>query len=173
MYIPRKKLIKRNRTYLIHDNGGRPFKVLINKNSIEIYTESSDYEDLILEIKDFQGYWSGYDSSKNKMNGNSLLVKISDYKYIFIGWVIYSFETNEKIKNYVSPIGNSDVPYPFAYTDKNVYFMAENKFVPIGYLSQKPTSKTNENIYRDFYSNNKKKIFKFKKLKQLVRRYGA
>jgi hypothetical protein len=36
-YVHKKELANKNRNYLIHHNGGRPFKVTANKNGIFIY----------------------------------------------------------------------------------------------------------------------------------------
>jgi hypothetical protein len=48
--------------------------------------------------------------------GNSVLVQVTENKYVFIGWEIFSFISNDPVKKYYSPIGNNDVPYPFAVT---------------------------------------------------------
>jgi len=69
--------------------------------------------------------------------GNSILLYLGSigsagskkYKYVFIGHVISIFETDEPIINYVSPVGNSDVPYPYAETENKIYLMIENVFV--------------------------------------------
>jgi hypothetical protein len=63
-------------------------------------------------------------------DGNSILLKISSNRYVFIGSEVYEFSTdNDNITKYYSPVGNNDVPYPFAYGDKNIYFMLDRKFV--------------------------------------------
>src|SRR5688572_23168858 len=122
-YIARKHIKKQ--TWLIHDNGGRPFQVIATSRNIIILAEdfecgssSDDDEELessytffIQSIDNFKGYWYGFDSSKNKMHGNSLLIKLHDHKYMYIGSEIYTFVTKDKIVDYVSPVGNSDVPY--------------------------------------------------------------
>ena len=66
-----------------------------------------------------------------KFDGNSILLKISKNKYVFIGSEVYEFNTDyDTIIKYYSPVGNNDVPYPFAYGNKNIYFMLHKKFVP-------------------------------------------
>jgi hypothetical protein len=69
---------------------------------------------------------------KGVNSGNSILVNISDSKYIHIGIEIYSFETREKetIRQYYSPIGNNDVPYPYAVGDNYTYFLLDYTTVP-------------------------------------------
>ena len=54
------------------------------------------------------------------------MIKLSKHKYIYIGWKIYEFKTNDEIIKYVSPIGNSDVPYPYTIGTKNTYLMIED-----------------------------------------------
>jgi len=47
--------------------------------------------------------------------------------YVYIGSEIFSFQTNCKIISYVSPVGNNDVPYPYAIDENdNVYLIIEN-----------------------------------------------
>jgi len=136
--------------YLIHDNGGRPFAVYIspNKKSVSIYRypknflPSDDdvfqksyieyYSELIKKYKckdvfvgespknDMTKFSGGYGK---KFKGNSILIKLSDKKYVFVGEVIYEFNSLNKIVEYTSPVGNSDVPYPYAIDEENNYYL--------------------------------------------------
>ena len=152
---------KTARSYLIHDNGGRPFKITIKgkKAFISVIQDypgengSDVYEPIVrrtlgpLEfsfIKEFIGL-DNYDkirigqkitgyrpTLRSKTKGNSILFQIKSdksnlKKYIYVGSEIYSFYTNELIDKYYSPIGNNDVPYPYAISKNNVYLMAEKK----------------------------------------------
>ncbi len=58
-------------------------------------------------------------------------MKITQNKYVFIGEKIYEFTSQEEIITFLSPIGGSDVPFPFAISEKNVFFFIEKCFVPI------------------------------------------
>ena len=133
--------------YLIHDNGARPYCVYISdKNKIDVYKvdknlveNENDYgkphiytklivsyeaekifigESPLNEMTEFSlGYGPNFD-------GNSILVYLNDNKYVFIGSKIYSFKTTNPIVKFVSPVGNSDVPYPYAIdTEENYYFL--------------------------------------------------
>jgi len=64
--------------------------------------------------------------------GNSVLLKLQNNKYIFIGESIFSFSTpsNDKITSFSSPMGNSAVPYPFAVGHKYTYLFLEHIYVP-------------------------------------------
>ena len=48
-----------------------------------------------------------------------------------MGEELYSFETNDEIKDYFSEHGNNDVKYSFAYGKENIYFMAHQKYIRI------------------------------------------
>lgn len=152
---------KTNKSYLIHDNGGRPFKVVIKgrkafisviqdyptKNSSDVYLPIVRRTLGPLEfsfIKEFIGL-DNYDkirigqkitgyrpTLRSKTKGNSILFQVKSdksnlKKYIYVGSEIYSFYTNELIDKYYSPIGNNDVPYPYAVSKNNVYLMTEKK----------------------------------------------
>ena len=58
------------------------------------------------------------------------MICVSGDKYIYIGSEIYSFTTGNGKENaivkYISPIGNNDVPYPYAISGKYTYLMIED-----------------------------------------------
>merc|ERR1712232_277922 len=59
--------------------------------------------------------------------GNSILLQKAADTYIYLGEHIQSFKTSAEIVKYVSPVGNSGVPYPFAVdTDNRFYLMIED-----------------------------------------------
>lgn len=68
-----------------------------------------------------------YYKTKNKADlfgkGNSILAKIGNNKYVFIGECIYEFTTTEPILEFYSPIGSNDVPYPVAISNNYVYYL--------------------------------------------------
>lgn len=155
------KLTSRNKIYLIHDNGGRPFKVVANKEGLFVYKKQSDNDDddeslynvKILELHDFLGYWYGFDTSHYSLHGNSILVKITNNEYISIGWVIDKFTTDEEIIDYISPVGNSNVPYPVAYGAEYVYFMLDNKKIKRTDMETIVGVYTADNLYSEFYGH--------------------
>ncbi|XWV24520.1 mg989 protein [Tupanvirus deep ocean] len=181
-FITLNSLGNQTKEYLIHDNGGRPFKVIANKNNIRIYKreydEDSDediYDEMILEFTDIDGYWDGFDSSPYEMHGNSILIKLSDNEYIWVGWEIYKFKTNEIILDYVSPVGNSDVPYPVAFGENYVYFMLDQQMIKIDDLETTVSVKNSEDLYGEFYGHvgsakGNHKRYKMKNVKLLQKR---
>lgn len=135
----------RGKTYFTHDNGGRPFMVHLDGKRADIYTHDKDipsYErkltpqDYKIHVKGFtvQEAFVGKhikDVSESHLkpsfgNGNSILLRISKDKYVFIGNTVFEFQPSDEIKEYYSMVGNSDVPYPVAIGEKNVYFMIED-----------------------------------------------
>jgi hypothetical protein len=178
-FIPFNKLTIKDKNYFILDNGGRPFKVVANANGIQIYkveykdVDENDepiYNQIILEFKQFIGYWSGFDSSPHEMHGNSILIKLSDHKYVFVGWKIYQFDTTEKILDYVSPVGNSDVPYPVAFGETYVYFMLDKQLVNKNELETEVSVVNAEDLYGEFYGHvgSKKRLNKIPMKKVVV-----
>ena len=128
--------------FLIHDNGGRPFcvKILdeIDKQKVNIYKlnkKDNKYSKLIKSYEPEKIFIGK--SPKNKMTelssgygkkfeGNTILLYLGGNKYVFIGLLIYSFTTETPIIKFVSPVGNNDVPYPYAIdSEHNYYFLIE------------------------------------------------
>jgi hypothetical protein len=162
---------KNQQEYLIHDNGGRPFKVKITNTNVKVYKlisyETDTYSDNAILSFDVKKCFIG-NSPKNDMTlfsggygkkfyGNSILLHIKDNEYVYIGSEIYSFQSNGEIIKYVSPVGNSDVPYPYAIDkNNNIYLMIENVILT------NETVKNNNNFdpYNIYYD--KSKIYNFK-----------
>ena len=141
------KLLK-GKKYLIFDNGGRPYKVIIKGNSLDIFTyddsvEDINYDDYSILVKSYRKLKKifipkGIDDRGKSWSGgkgNTILAQISGNRYLFIGPWIYEFETKgENIVEYHSQVGNSGVPYPLAVGENNVYFLISKG--EEGYLSK-------------------------------------
>jgi len=137
------------KTYYTDDNGGRPFKVEIENKNVCIYKGNGDYDSDDDIDNDGYKFLKEYQPEKifigksplnrttrfsgghgPNFDGNSILLKLSDDMYLFIGQNIFSFKTSSEIVKYVSPVGNSDVPYPYAIdTNNNCYLMIESVVV--------------------------------------------
>jgi hypothetical protein len=154
--------------YKIHDNGSVPYVVMMKPNSnVEVHKTKEDGtpDKKILDmayIKIFVGDNLLPDPlavKKGKAVGNSLLLQTGNNKYAYIGSQIYSFETKEEIKKYYSPVGNSDVPYPYAVGDTMSYFMLDKKTLPNELLDLKKDG------YGQFYGHTVNDENKVKKMK--------
>jgi len=154
----------KNNTYYTHDNGGQPFKVIVSKagKHIDIYKciypdwnapdkfENARYYEFVLGFEvlrvilgtDPDNLYKNKPENVKKWIGNSILAEISRGKYLYIGESVFTFNTSGKtpITKYISPVGNSDVPYPYALDGEFAYLMIENVKIPVSALdmTQKP-----------------------------------
>ena len=137
------------RVYEIHDNGGTPFKVEDLGGSVAItmqivnddWSESGSY--IPLYRKRYRAIFPGKKVAnwpadikrlypwKSSDVGNTVLLHLGGSRYMYIGETIYEFNTGgDRILDYYSPIGNSDVPYPFAVGEHKTYLMLERVAYP-------------------------------------------
>jgi len=169
-----------NSRYLIHDNGGRPFKVVCQNQDISIYRhpvtkttqKTLKYSVLVKSITSFLGYWSGFDTSENQIHGNSILIKISKRKYLYVGSRIYSFSTIDEIIDYTSYVHFSDVPCPVAYGTHFLYFMSISgeQFVKKKEFKTPVLVKNSMILQREFHTNKNLTKIAFKDYKLIVKR---
>lgn len=124
--------------YLIHDNGGRPFKVTVTGDTVTVYN-AYEQDTLLRTFKSVQRVFIGK-SPLNEMtefsggygaefDGNSILLYMGQLKYVYIGSEIYSFRAAKEIVDYVSPVGNNDVPYPYGIDQAGKYYMMAESVV--------------------------------------------
>jgi hypothetical protein len=125
--------------YEIHDNGSVPFlvdddgkKIVVFRQHYDINTDTttlgkkvfeSPYKKLFVGKDPLKISWGGSET------GNTVLAQISANKFVFIGDGAYSFELvdGEEPVLYSSPVGNSDVPYPYLIGKKYTYFLLSQK----------------------------------------------
>ena len=151
--------------YTTHDNGGRPFKVCANTRRFWVFraTENDDddptYSELAVKPSEYKRMFVGK-SPHNAMtkysggygprfDGNSMLFQLPDGSYVNIGGCIKAFKplNGDVIRHYVSPVGNNDVPYPYAVGDKYTYLLAEDVRIPNAALGN------GEDPYDFFYNH--------------------
>jgi len=119
--------------YDIHNNFSRPFTAVIKNNHVKIYNNKINSKIYDLQVnKIFVGKSPLIRMTKysecvgDKYDGNSILLYLGNNTYKYIGECIYTFEALSPIIDYVSPIGNNDVPYPYAIdNNQNIYLMIE------------------------------------------------
>ena len=82
-----------------------------------------------------------------KPNDKKFLFKIEDKNLYMWEKKLFSFETNDEIVKYSSEHGFNDVKFTFAYGKENIYFMLEQKYIPI----QEYENSTMKNEYQFLY----------------------
>jgi hypothetical protein len=121
--------------YHTHDNGGRPYNVIIdsNTNKVIIYKHVEPFGEgkyikkkILFANKIFIGKSPDLG---DYFDGNSILLHIKDNEYVFIGREIFSFTSLKEITKFYSPVGNNDVPYPYAYDGDNCYLFCYKKII--------------------------------------------
>jgi len=143
-----------NKTYMIHDNGARPFTVIKKGFTVSIYN-NRDYENPPIHMmtvdadKVFIGGKSPtgeYDGTAHESIGNSILLKI-DNKYMYIGSEIYEFSPikGDTIVKFYSDILGSDVPYPYAIGKTHIYIMLDKVAIEKSFFDM------SVNIYEQHY----------------------
>jgi len=116
--------------YETHDNGARPFTVTINRKLKQVKVEMQEEQYFfcnvnniqLMDVKtpkvfDYDTMMLGIHTTPSKKQIiNTVLFNLADdtCTYVFVGNCCISFVPHAPIVSYVSPIGNSDVPYPYA-----------------------------------------------------------
>lgn len=164
------------KSFITHDNGGSPYKVHIDKTTVTVFEQDDDLRDSVWELTKAKGrkerdkclafvyvkkvyqirnarkvYVGEYKGRKYKYSkldkGNSVLVQLTQNKFAFIGNQIFTFKAKDMIESYQSPIGNSDVPYPWASGKTFTYLLTENLWL------ENSEIKVKDDPYSDFYLN--------------------
>lgn len=159
------------KTYYTHNNGGRPFKIVIEDSEVTIYVYRLwnnndaywDKDNGYYKHSCYQSYMPMRvmigESPRNTMTeysggygpeftGNSILIHEKNHNYVWIGHTIIRFTTEVDIEEFVSPVGNNDVPYPWARDVLgNTYLFIEN--VILG-----PECQWEDDPYEYYYRHN-------------------
>ena len=139
-------------TYVLTHNRFNTYMVLIFSDLKKAQIYKMPYRDSFhqeIEIVMSFDYLHVYGPDENNKDGN-FLFEIEDKKYIHVGEKLFSFETNDEIEKYFSEHGFNDVKIPFAYGKENIYFMLDQKYIPI----QEYQNSTMKNEYQYLYKKN-------------------
>lgn len=142
-------------TYHVHDNGGRPWRVLADHREVTIIDNFGD-RGVVHRVPGYEGFWWGYDTSGSFAHGNTILVDKGLCTYLYIQRRGLKFTTPEPITDFVSPLGNSDVPYPVAFSKNYVYFLAGYGGVDMvdrEDLKTRGTMRNARTLYIEFYGH--------------------
>ena len=118
--------------YYTEHNGSSPYRVIINDKHVYAFLRDEDgdnYSKLVLDTKYDKVFigksLSKYSEYTKPFTGSTILIELKN-KYILISNKIYEFETKEPILKFVSIMGNSSVPYPFALTENYAYCLMDD-----------------------------------------------
>ena len=118
--------------YLTHDNGARPFKVEVewsdDRASVLVFKMLQEdcfkYEEVECVSFSAEDVFVGQcPVSGSVYEGNSMLLHLEGLEYVFIGFMVFSFTAKSTITKFVSPVGNSDVPYPWAIDEEGYRYL--------------------------------------------------
>ena len=134
--------------HVIHNNG---YNKLVKKynNLKNVFVGKSPKTEMTL-------YSGAYGK---KWDGNTILLHIKNNEYVFIGHTIFKFKTISEIIKYVSPIGNNDIPCPYAIDKENNTYILLGEYV---YIYKNLPKRINP---YDYYYGNVKHGFKFTEIK--------
>jgi hypothetical protein len=178
--------------YTVHDNGGRPFVVVVerDKHRISIWRrvreeelskrrsrrerkgrrprpfkvspirfvdsrwhsstcecEPSTYELMPEHIYAFRRVFPGKDPEEPDFLGNTVLFEADDGRWISVDSRVrelHMLQKGDDVVDYMSPVGNSDVPYPYIIGQTHTYLTIEH-------VAQPNHTRTNPDPYRQFY----------------------
>lgn len=142
-------------SYEIHNNGGRPFIVNVDCcGPKKIDVVDSRTGSIVLDLRSIQRAFVPKGAILNsrahipELDGNTILVHSKDSEYYWIGnRGIRKFNFPEPIVDFKSPIGNNDVPYPFAISERFCFLLLAQEVL---YLH---TIRNIENPYFEWYAN--------------------
>lgn len=150
---------------------GNPFEVVITPTETRVFCRDEDADPGLqttfesqpsVIVKKPKEIWVGI-SPKNDLteqvsgygreeDGNSMLLRTggAENEYVFIGDQVITFRLSSPIKTFVSPVGNNDVPYPWAQTeDGDVLLLGETTMLK----NQPPLTPMNDPYFEQFYEN--------------------
>lgn len=159
-FIQNKKNSKiKGKKYYVHDNGGRPFEVVVDKNNVYIYRETNEELEIYdKHVKTFNNVIKVHIGNYNKdkfFNGNTILLELDNNKFICIMCDIFEFElkNDDEFVKYFSEVGNSDVPYPVLVGKKYFYSMIEKTYTKLSNFPSNYKIKDFEKAHVFYYGN--------------------
>ena len=156
-------LEKDTERFLTHDNGGRPFLVVHEPETLTVWVlerienhyveEEIAYTVLVKRYENIVAFLPGVPQEDfPEFKGNSVLVQLDqEGRFVHVGNSIFEFRVSDDlpITKLYSFVGNSDVSYPVALSDSCAYFMLDHVFLS---RTQFPDDIDWLNGYKAFYA---------------------
>jgi len=132
----------------IHYNRSTPFVVQLQtgSNNARIINENLQFTDITF-TEVFTGDEHELQCPPYEGIGGTILFHIHGLHYIFIEADTWEFNSISPIINFVSNIGNNDVPYPYAIDSENRYYLLIERVILLNVPEKKDP-------YDYYYSNN-------------------
>lgn len=123
-------------TYLVHDNGDTPFRIEndTDKKKVHIFHMNNGNDEKVIKYEQLFTGQMGQDPI------NTVLINTDGNNYIFAGRTLKKFTSIDPIVEYVSPLGNNDVPYPYAIDSKKRYYLLIENVILTKYSGDDPYS---------------------------------
>ena len=145
-----------DKKYFVDDNGRVPFLVSYGKDKVSVFKQNAgldEYEVMMLPKKQqialygvkvlkptpYARAFVGKDPTNPNFTGNSMLFDLGGNKYLFVGEKVFTFRPSSPIKKYVSPVGNSNVPYPYAVDSEGRSYLMIDEVVLARDLLESPS----------------------------------
>ena len=134
--------------YFTHKNYDRPFRVKISPDLVQVWRRVDNGDDVVrasLQVERPAKVFVGKSPATRMtvrshshgplFDGNAVLVNTQSndtsglYFYLFVGHRAYSFQTAHPVVEFVSPVGDNDVSYPYARDAAGRYILFVEKVV--------------------------------------------
>lgn len=154
--------------YLVHDNGGRPFQVRVDAGAQRFWVlkqalgnddDEARYEETVVLPTEYARAFVGKSPKcpmtrfsgghGRRFDGNSMLFELGPLRYMHIGESVRTFEARAPITEFVSPVGNSDVPYPYAVDTEGTAYLITEDIALVGYTRAALGTDPYEVYYRE------------------------
>ena len=143
--------------YLTLDNGARPFKVEVewsdDRASVLVFKKLQEdclkHEEVECVSFSAENVFVGQCPARGSVHeGNSMLLHLEGLQYAFIGFMVFSFTAKSTITKFVSRVGFSDVPYPWAMDEEGYRYL----FIEDVILANKLVAFEDTNPYDMYYN---------------------
>lgn len=76
-------------------------------------------------------------------------------RYLFVGYRLYAFDwpADEPVERFVSSVGNSCVPYPYAVTPRYALFFLDATALPRAVLGEEASARPTADLYEQYYDH--------------------
>jgi len=126
----------KGKRYEVHNNGARPYTVedFPGKKHVVIYKNDYDDNDVKNQKKvaafNYVNLWTSNpksDAFGEWEKGNTVLIQkdASTYMVVWYDLLEFRLDSGDSVEEYMSYIGNNDVPYAWIIGNKRIYFLNE------------------------------------------------